>query len=195
MALLILGLVILLGSHMIKSFVPDLRSRVIASGGKGLWIGLHAVTALVGLALVAYGYDQARATSGLLYNPPRFLSHITLLLMVFAFILLASAFLPAGRIRVAAKHPALLAVKVWALAHLLANGETNSVLLFVAFLAWAVMLRISMKRRARAGEITYPAFQSYSYDLMAVVIGLVVYVLFVWKLHLWLIGVAPIVMG
>jgi len=112
-----------------------------------------------------------------------------------AFICLAAGFLPAGRIAVAVKHPQVLSIKIWALAHLLANGETSSVLLFGSFLAWAVILRISLKRRERAGEKVLPVFRSTSNDLLAVVIGAVAYGLFAWKLHEWLIGVAPIVMG
>jgi uncharacterized membrane protein len=88
----------------------------------------------------------------------------------------------------------LLAVKIWAFSHLLANGETSSVLLFVAFLAWAVVMRIVMKRRLRRGEITLPVFVSAKYDLYAVVIGIVLWALMIWRVHLWLIGVSPLVM-
>jgi uncharacterized membrane protein len=123
------------------------------------------------------------------------MTHIALTLMLIAFICLAAAFLPAGKIRAVTKHPAVLAIKIWALAHLMANGEVNSVLLFSTFLVWGVLLRISMKRRWRAGHVTHPVFVSYKYDVIAVLIALVVYVLFVWKLHELLIGVAPIVMG
>jgi uncharacterized membrane protein len=88
----------------------------------------------------------------------------------------------------------VLSVKIWALAHLLANGETSSVLLFAAFLAWGVILRISLKRRQRAGEITLRPFVSAKYDLYAIVMGIVVWALIIWKLHEWLIGVSPLVM-
>ena len=145
--------------------------------------------------LIIYGFGEARAVTGMLYDPPVFLKHIALLLMLLAFICLAAGFLPAGRIAVAVKHPQILSIKIWALAHLLANGETPSVLLFGSFLAWAVILRISLKRRQRAGEKVLPVFRSASNDLLAVAIGVVVYGLFVWKLHEWLIGVAPIVMS
>jgi uncharacterized membrane protein len=195
MAILILGIVIFLGIHLVRSFAPGLRDAVIATAGKGAWHAIHGICALVGLCLIAYGFDASRATSGMLYTPPKFLSHIALTLMIFACICLVAAFLPAGKIKAATKHPAVLAIKIWALAHLLANGETNSVLLFGTFLAWGVILRISMKRRWRAGEITHPVFVSYGYDVMTVVGGLIVYGLFVWRLHELLIGVPPIVMG
>lgn len=195
MAILVLGIIIFLGMHLIRVVAPGFRAGVIESRGKGTWMGIYALLSLVGLCLIIYGFGQARSETGVLYDPPVFLRHIALLLMLFAFVSLAAGFLPAGRIAVAVKHPQILSVKIWALAHLLSNGETSSVLLFGSFLAWGVILRISLKRRERAGERVLPMFKSATNDVLAVVIGLVAYVLFVWKLHEWLIGVAPVVMG
>ncbi|HEV7322151.1 MAG TPA: NnrU family protein [Ensifer sp.] len=195
MAILVLGIILFLGLHLIRVVAPGFRAGVIESRGKGTWMAIYAVFSLIGLCLIIYGFGQARSETGMLYNPPVFLRHIALLLMLFAFISAAAGFLPAGRIAVALKHPQVLSIKIWALAHLLANGETSSVLLFGSFLAWAVILRISLKRRERAGERVLPVFKSSANDVLAVVIGLVVYVLFVWKLHEWLIGVAPVAMG
>jgi len=195
MTLLILGIVIFLGMHLVRVVAPGLRASVIERQGKGAWMGIYAVISLIGLLLIIYGFGEARAVTGMLYNPPVFLKHISLLLMLLAFICLAAGFLPAGRIAVAVKHPQILSIKIWALAHLLANGETSSVLLFGSFLAWAVILRISLKRRQRAGEKVLPVFRSASNDLLAMAIGVVAYGLFVWKLHEWLIGVPPIVMS
>ncbi|WEX76575.1 NnrU family protein [Sinorhizobium numidicum] len=195
MALLVLGIVIFLGIHLVRSFAPGVRAAVIKRGGTGTWHAIHGIAAIVGLALIAIGFDQARSTTGVLYTPPVLLAHIAVALMLIASICFVAAFLPAGRIRVATKHPAILAIKIWALAHLLANGETSSVLLFGAFLAWGVILRISMKKRWRAGEITYPAFVSYNYDVAAVLIGAALYGVIVWRLHELVIGVAPIVLA
>lgn len=195
MAILVLGIILFLGLHLVRVVAPGFRAGIIESRGKGTWMAIYAILSLVGLCLIIYGFGQARSETGMLYNPPVFMRHIALLLMLFAFIFLAAGFLPAGRIAVAVKHPQVLSIKVWALAHLLANGETSSVLLFGSFLAWAVILRISLKRRERAGELVLPVFKSVANDVLAVVIGLAAYVLFVWKLHEWLIGVAPVVMG
>ncbi|MFB2550578.1 NnrU family protein [Ensifer soli] len=195
MALLILGIVIFIGIHLVKAVAPGLRAGVMARGGTGLWHAIHGACALLGIVLIAYGFDQSRATTGMLYNPPRGMAHLALTLMLVACICLVAGFLPPGRIRTVLKHPALVAIKIWAFSHLLANGETNSVLLFSAFLAWAVILRISAKRRVRAGEISYPPFVSYGYDAIAVVAGTLLWGLFIWKLHELLIGVAPIVIG
>ncbi|OCP09149.1 MULTISPECIES: NnrU family protein [unclassified Ensifer] len=195
MAILVLGIIIFLGMHLIRVVAPGFRAGVIESRGKGAWMGIYAILSLIGLCLIIYGFGQASSETGMLYDPPVFLRHIALLLMLFAFIFLAAGFLPAGRIAVAVKHPQVLSIKIWALAHLLANGETSSVLLFGSFLVWAVILRVSLKRRERAGERVLPVFKSAMNDVLAIVIGLAVYVLFVWKLHEWLIGVPPVVMG
>lgn len=194
MAILVLGIIIFLGMHLVRVVAPGFRAGIIESRGKGTWMGLYTIVSLVGLCLIIYGFGQARGETGMLYDPPIFLRHIALLLMLVAFIVLAAGFLPAGRIAVAVKHPQVLSIKIWALAHLLANGETSSVLLFGSFLAWAVILRISLKRRERAGEKVLPVFRSTRNDVLAVLIGLVAFVLFVWKLHELLIGVQPVVL-
>lgn len=194
MAILVLGIIIFLGMHFVRVVAPGFRAGIIESRGKGTWMGLYTIVSLVGLCLIIYGFGQARGETGILYDPPIFLRHIALLLMLVAFIVLAAGFLPAGRIAVALKHPQVLSIKIWALAHLLANGETSSVLLFGSFLAWAVILRISLKRRERAGEKVLPVFKSTRNDVLAVLIGLVAFVLFVWKLHELLIGVQPVVL-
>ncbi|ASP82521.1 putative membrane protein [Sinorhizobium meliloti] len=194
MAILVLGIIIFLSMHLVRVVAPGFRAGIIDSRGKGTWMGLYTIVSLVGLCLIIYGFGQARGETGMVYDPPIFLRHIALLLMLVAFIVLAAGFLPAGRIAVALKHPQVLSIKIWALAHLLANGETSSVLLFGSFLAWAVILRISLKRRERAGEKVLPVFKSARNDVLAVVIGLVAFVLFVWKLHELLIGVQPVVL-
>lgn len=195
MTMFLAGLVLFLANHMIRVIAPAFRQGMIDRIGLGAWRGLYSVVSLVALVMVAYGFDQARATTGMLWNPPAFLSHITLTLMVIATILFVASLLPAGHIRARAKHPMVLSVKIWALAHLIANGETTSVILFAALLAWAGILFMSYRRREAAGEIVRPVFVSAIWDVASVVIGLAVYAAIVLYLHEWLIGVAPIVMG
>ncbi|MGL4728668.1 MAG: NnrU family protein, partial [Bosea sp. (in: a-proteobacteria)] len=145
MLLLIAGLVLLLGAHgftMSRERRAALREKL----GDGGYKGLYSVIALIGLALVIYGFGQYRATGWInVWNPPAWTRHLSLLLMLPVFILLFST--RAGAIKKAVKHPMLLAVKIWATAHLIANGDLGSMLLFGGFLAWAVMARISIKRR------------------------------------------------
>jgi uncharacterized membrane protein len=194
MALFIVGLVVFLGIHLIRVAAPGLRTRMIASTGDGPYRGVYSLVSILSLVLLIYGFGVARQQGGVLYDPPVFLRHVTLLLMLIALIVFAAGFLPSGYIATYAKHPQVLGVKTWAFAHLLANGGTAQVILFAAFLAWGVILRISYRRRARDGEITERRYQSWTYDVAAVVIGAVIYALFFWKLHEWLIGVPIMVM-
>ncbi|MBB4167795.1 NnrU family protein [Rhizobium sp. BK538] len=194
MALLIVGIVIFLGLHLIRVIAPGLRQSMIDRLGENGWKGVYSVVSILSLILLIYGFGQARQVTGMLYDPPVWMAHIALTLMLLAMICLAASLLPAGHIAVKTKHPMVLSVKIWALSHLLANGETSSVLLFGAFLAWGVILRIALKRRERAGELTRRPFVSGKYDLYAAIIGVVAWALITFKLHELLIGVAPIVM-
>ncbi|MGZ2381393.1 putative membrane protein [Rhizobium brockwellii] len=157
MTLLIVGIILFLGVHLVRVVVPDFRRSMIASLGEKGWRAAYSIASLATLILLIYGFGQARDVTGVLYNPPVWMAHITITLMLIAMICLVASLLPAGHIATKTKHPMVLSVKIWALAHLLANGETSSVLLFAAFLAWGVILRISLKRRQRAGEITLRA--------------------------------------
>lgn len=193
MTLLVAGLVLFIATHLLRPIAPGLRNAAIAALGKPGWMALHGIASLVSLALIAYGFVVARENGGeMLYYPPTFLSHIALTLMLIASICLVAGFLPAGHIRTKLKFPILVAIKIWALAHLLANGESYSVLLFVTVLAWAVILRITLKKRIATGETKLPVFVSAKYDAISVVVGLVLYLAIVFKLHEWVIGVSPL---
>jgi uncharacterized membrane protein len=188
MTVLIIGLALFLGVHSIALAAPDFRSRAIARMGEGPWKGLYAAVSAVGLVLILYGFHLARQSPVLLYTPPVWMRHVTALLMLPVFPLFIAAYLP-GRIKAAMKHPMLAAVKFWALAHLLANGTLADVLLFGGFLVWAVTDRISLKRRAQ----TAPTVSAGRFnDVIAVVVGLALYVLFIAWAHERLFGVSPL---
>lgn len=190
MTLLIAGLLLFLGIHSVAIAAPGLRASAVTRLGLYGWKGLYSLIAITGFALIVVGYGEARLAPQWLYTPAKALRHLALLVMLPVFPLLLAAYLP-GRIRSASRHPMLLATKLWALAHLLANGGLHDVVLFGGFLAWAVADRISLKRRA---EITPPpsAPASRWNDLVAVGGGLALYLLFVAGLHRMLIGVSPI---
>ncbi|MGB5539361.1 MAG: NnrU family protein, partial [Gammaproteobacteria bacterium] len=133
-----------------------------------------------------WGYGLARQDPVVLYLPPAWLRHVAMLLLIFMFPLLLATYLP-GRIQAATKHPMLVATKLWALAHLLANGNLADVLLFGSFLTWAVVDRISLKRRPAQDVPALPA--SRFNDALAIVLGLALYAAFVFWGHGWLIGV------
>lgn len=189
MLYLVIGLVIFLGVHSVSIVAPAWRDRTVASIGALPWRGIYAVISIIGFVLLVYGYGQARQAPVQLYSPPIWARHLTLLLMVPVFPLLLAAYMP-GRIKTALKHPMLVAVKLWALSHLLANGMLADVLLFGGFLAWAVVDRISLKRRPTRPIPSAPP--SKANDFIAVIAGLVLYVIFVMWLHTRLIGVSPL---
>jgi uncharacterized membrane protein len=190
MSLLILGLVLFLGIHSVSILAPGWRDAQAARLGEMPWKGVYAVVSIVGFALLVYGYGLARQAPVVLYTPPKGLRHAALLLMLPVFVLLLAAYLP-GRIKTATKHPMLLATKLWATAHLLANGTLADVLLFGGFLAWAVADRISLKRRAPR-PLPGMGPPRVLNDVIALVAGLGLYVLFVVWAHAWLIGVRPV---
>ena len=189
MGILLLGLVLFLGVHSISIVAPRWREAARRRLGEGGWKGLHGLVSLLGFGLIVYGFALARRESLVLYYPPQWLRYATLLLMLPVFPLLIAAYLP-GRIKAAAKHPMLAAVKLWAFAHLLANGSLPDVLLFGGFLAWAVADRISLKHRAPqpSGAVAGSPWN----DVIAVVLGLALYALTVGWAHVWLFGVAPL---
>ena len=187
MTTLLIGLLIFLGVHSIRIAAPAWRERVVQQRGPLAWKGIYAVAALLGFVLIVVGYGQARDAPIVLYTPPTAFKHAALLLLVPVFPLLIATYLP-GRISAAAKHPMLLATKLWALAHLLANGSLADVLLFGSFLVWAVADRILAKQR---GGATPPAGQPRN-DAIAIVAGLAVYAAFIGGVHRWLIGVSPL---
>jgi uncharacterized membrane protein len=189
MAILILGLVVFLGAHSFTTF-RDARASLIAKIGEGPYKGLYGLVSLVGFVLIVIGYGQYRANGYIqVWDPPTGLRHLTLLLMWFAFVALVAAYSP-GAIKTRLKHPMLVAVKIWALAHLLANGDLGSMVLFGAFLAWAVYDRISVKRRPK---LRLPAGSAPGRgDVIALLVGTIAYFAMI-SLHPLLIGVS--VMG
>jgi uncharacterized membrane protein len=188
MAMLVAGLVVFLGIHSIAVFAPAVRNRARERLGEGAWKGVYALISLIGMVMFIYGFGLARQAPVVLYTPPSWLRHVTFLFMLPVFPLLIAAYLP-GRIKAATKHPMLLAVKCWAFGHLLANGLLADVLLFGGFLAWAVVDRISLKRRPQPA-LRAPAGRFN--DLIAVVLGLVLYVFFIGWAHVRLFGVSPL---
>ncbi len=187
MLLLLSGIVLFFGIHSVSIFALPLRDRLAAKSPMG-WKAIYAVASLIGLVLMAKGYADLRVTPTLLYASPVWLRHVAALLLLPVFILFIAPYFP-GRISTAAKHPQLLAVKLWAVSHLLVNGMLADVLLFGSFLAWAVIDRISLKRRTYRPVPAMP--YSGTNDIIVVVVGLAIYLATVFWLHEALIGVRP----
>jgi uncharacterized membrane protein len=186
MLMMIAGLILFFAPHSVGIVAPGWRNRVVMHLRAGTWKGVYSLVSAAGLALMVLGYMHARTTLLVLYVSPAWLHEVTWLLMLPVFPLLFAAYLP-GRIQRAAKHPMLAAVKLWATAHLLSNGTLADVLLFGSFLIWAVAIRISLKRRVPRPVPGAPP--SRYNDLIAVLLGLGLYGLIIYRLHALIIGV------
>ena len=187
MIYLIAGIIIFLGAHTLPTLRPTRDALIGAIGANG-YRGLHSVVSLIGFVLLCYGFGQYRAHDWVqVWTPPAMDRHITMLLMWFAFISLAAMGKRPGRIRGWLRHPMLVAIKIWALAHLLANGDLGGMILFGSFLAWAVWDRISLKHRGDLGAARLDRFTRAAASVL--VAGTVAYVAMLF-LHPLLIGVA-----
>jgi uncharacterized membrane protein len=190
MTILLIGLVIFLGVHSTRIVADGWRSAQIARIGAGPWKLGYAVLSLIGFYLLLWGYGVARQTPVVLWTPPVAMRHIASLLTLIAFVLLAATYVPRNGIKARLHHPMVLSVKLWAFAHLLANGALADVLLFGDFLVWAVLSFRAARQRDRAAGTRYPA-GSVAGTLATVVVGCVAWVAFAFWLHDWLIGVRP----
>ena len=190
MLLLIVGLALFLGTHAF-TMARGPRAALIDRVGEGPYKIGYSLVALAGLILTGIGYGQYRAHGYIeVWSPPVWTRHLALLLVLLAFISFAAAYLP-GRIKARLKHPMLLGVKIWATAHLLANGDLGSIILFGSFLGWAVYARIAAKKREAAGGITRVgmADRGWANDAIAVGLGTVLYLALAYVFHPAIIGV------
>lgn len=191
MIYLVLGLVVFLGVHSSRMLAGDWRQHMVQRLGAGPWKGLYSLLSLAGLALLIWGYGQARQMPVQLWMPPVGMRHLAALLTLIAFVFLAAAYVPGNQIKARLHHPMVLGVKTWALAHLLANGTLSGLLLFGCFLAWAVALFVVSRKRDRAAGVVYPAGTA-GRTALTVVVGVLAWAAFAMWLHGLLIGIRPL---
>ena len=190
MTILILGLIIFLGMHSIRIYADERRTALRARIGEQAWKGAYALVSLTGFALVIWGFGLARQAPLVVWSPPTAMRHIAALLTAISFVFLAATYVPRNRIKVRLHHPMLLGVKVWALAHLLANGTLADMVLFGSFLVWAILCFRAARGRDRAAGTQYPA-GTMAGTLATVAVGLLAWAVFALWLHALLIGVQP----
>lgn len=190
MFFLVAGLMIFLGVHSVRIFADGWRTQMLQRIGEGAYKGVYLLLALLGLGLIIYGFGVARENPVMLWNPPMGMRHAASLLTVIAFILMAAAYVPHNGIKARVHHPMVLAVKAWALGHLLANGSVAHVLLFGGFLVWGVVNFIAARRRDRATGKQYPA-GTLAGTGVTVLVGVAAWAVFAFKLHGLLIGIRP----
>lgn len=192
MLVMVLGLIVFFAIHLVPTNVA-LRSGLVARFGEGGYKTIFAAASAIGLALIVLGFYKLQLHPGknpILWEPPTWTRHIALPLMLFSMISLVAAYVP-SHIHVALKHPMLVAIKAWALAHLLANGDLASLVLFGSFLVYAVYDRVSAKRRGALGPIGKGS-GPWINDAIVVVLGAALYAVIVLYLHQLVIGVSPL---
>jgi uncharacterized membrane protein len=188
MTLLLAGLLLFLGAHSVRIVADPWRTAMIARIGRLPWRGLYSLVSLAGFALVVWGYGQARLDPLVVWSPPAWTRYATSLLVLPAFVLIVAGNLPGTRMRAKLGHPMVLGTKLWAFAHLLSNGTLADIVLFGAFLGWAIVDYTSARRRDRAAGTVYPPGSS-SRDATAIAIGTLAWFAFGFWLHGPLIGV------
>lgn len=192
MTLMIIGLILFLGIHSTRIFFEPVRVWAINTFGAGMWRAIYTILSVAGLILIVIGFNPAAAEAGVVWVPPFALLHVSALLTLLAFIFVAAAQLPAGRIKANLRHPMTVGVLFWATAHLLINGMSHEVLLFGSILIWSILVLLAALRRDRQMSLAFIAGPVRN-DLLAIVIGAAVWAVFVVYAHEWLFGVAPLV--
>jgi uncharacterized membrane protein len=188
MTLLIIGIIAFLGLHLVPT-LPGVRGRLVARLGEGPYKGLFALLSIATFIILVYGFAKAPVIQ--VWSPPAWTRWIAVVLMLPALIFLVAAYVP-GQIKAKLKHPFLVAIKTWALAHLIVNGDLASIILFASFLAYAVYDRVTLKGRPDRGLVTVRKSGPPSNDIIAVVLGVILYLAFLFWLHPLLIGSSPL---
>lgn len=190
MTILLLGLLIFLGAHSVRIYADNWRGAMRERIGVNTWKGAYSLLSAAGFLLIVWGFGLARQTPLVIWTPPLFMRHAAALLTLISFILVAATYVPGNNIKATLHHPMLLGVKLWAFAHLLANGELADLVLFGSFLAWAIACYSAARKRDRLAGTSYPA-GTMSATVIAVVAGIAVWAAFAFWLHSAWIGVRP----
>ena len=191
MLIMLSGLLLFLGVHSVRIFADDWRERQRQKRGVDTWRGAYSALSLLGIGLLVWGFGMVREAPVVLWTPPLGMRHATSLFTLMAFILLAAAYVPGNAIKARVYHPMLAGVQLWAVGHLLSNGNLAHVILFGSFLAWAVVDFMAARQRDRRNPSSQQPPTTAKATAITVVVGVVSWAVFAFWLHGWLIGVKP----
>ncbi len=191
MTWLILGLILFISTHATRIFAEDWRSQMMERLGEKRWKMLIALVSVAGFVLIIVGYGQARLAPLVLWEPPLAARNIALILNLLAFFLVAAAYVPRNFIKAKIGHPMVAGVKIWALAHLLSNGNLADVILFGSLLVWAVLNFRASRKRDRINEVEY-ANSTVLGTRVTLAVGAIIWYVFLQWLHVRWIGVSPL---
>lgn len=190
MLLLITGLILFLGTHSVRIYADNWRTAQISKQGEQTWQGIYSLLSLAGFALIIWGFGEARTATQILWYPPVWTKHLASLLTLISFIFIAAVYVPGTKIKAKLGHPMILGVKIWALAHLIANGSVADLVLFGSFLVWAILDFRSSRRRPKIADAS-SVVVSGKQDIIAIIVGTVLWAAFAFYLHGMWIGVKP----
>ncbi len=188
MVIYIIGLLIFFAIHSERMVAPGFRDRIIAARGEGTWKGVYSLISLLGFVLIVWGWMSYRPQAPQIYVPPEWGRHFAMLLVLLGFICVEAAYVPPNHIKAYLRHPFLTGIFLWALAHLFANGDLAGIILFGAFLVYAVVDRIAVTTRPQP-VVAEPTLRG---DLIAIIVGAALYAVFLFWLHGLLFGVSPL---
>ena len=190
MSILIAGLVLFLGMHSLRIVADDWRNAQVARLGERRWKLIYTIVSSAGFVLIIWGFGQARASTGVVWDPPAWTSRAAAVLLLPAFVLIVAGNMRGTKMKAALGHPMVLGTALWAFAHLIGNGRLAGVVLFGSFLVWTIAAYIAARGRDAAAGVVHPA-GSVSRDLIAAVIGVAAWAVFGFWLHGPLIGLRP----
>ncbi|MEO0636045.1 MAG: NnrU family protein [Pseudomonadota bacterium] len=188
MAVLIAGLVVFLGVHFTRALTPTFRQSFIEQRGENAWKGIYTFLSLLGFGLIIWGYGLARDEASVYWVAPEGFRPVVWIVMLASFVLVVAGNGPRSHIRAAVQHPMTIGVLLWASTHLIINGDTAAILLFGGFLVWSVVVAVSAYRRPIPADVPAPRWAA---DAVAVVVGTVLWIVFLGWAHLYLFGVSP----
>ncbi len=188
---LLTGLLLFIGMHSISTLAPTKRADIIERKGDNAWKGIYTVVSLIGFALIIWGYGQTRVEPTFVWNPPRALLMVTVILTWLAFLFLAAVNVPNNHLKKMVGHPMIIGVKLWAFSHLLSNGRLGDIVLFGSFLVWAIVYYAVNRKRDRLKGVVHSTDATTTGTAITVIAGTLVWGLFAFLLHSYLIGVHP----
>ena len=190
MGVMLLGLMIFLGVHSLRIVAEGWRLQTRARVGEKAYMGIYSLVSALGLVLMVYGFGLARQQPQVLWATPVWARHVAALLMLLSFVLLTAAYVPGNSIKARLHHPMVLSVKVWAVAHLLANNTLAELVFFGSFLLWAALSFRAARARDRAAGTVY-APGSAAPTIVTVGIAVLAWIGFTFLAHRWVVGVSP----
>ena len=193
MLILVVGLVIFFVLHSIRLVAPQWREKSMASHGEMRWKMRFGMVTLIAAAFIVLGYMQVRLEPVWLWFPPVWTRHLAGLLVLVALFFVGSALVPNTTMKKKVGYPMLIAVKIWAFAHLISNGTLADVMIFGSFLVWSIVSFAVYRRRDRKAGVVRDQESGVQFDLAAFTFAMVTWFAIAFYLHQAIVGVSPLV--